>query len=163
MELPENYHDIERINARKDNALRLWDYLLELLKARRTRLEMSLQLQHNFQEMLYILDNMEELELRVAERDKGLHALFKLQSTMSTTSMVLFDHLGCLKKYETVEEILREFFDLRMKMYDKRKKFMVGMLQSEAGKLSNQARFILEKCDGTLKVKLKTQMSDIQY
>ena len=66
-------------------------------------------------------------------------------------------------RYETVEEILREFFDLRMKMYDKRKKFMVGMLQSEAGKLSNQARFILEKCDGTLKVKLKTQMSDIQY
>jgi spectrin beta len=48
----ENYHDIDRINARKDNVLRLWNYLLELLRARRSRLELSLQLQHNFQEML---------------------------------------------------------------------------------------------------------------
>ena len=39
----ENYHDIDRINARKDNVLRLWNYLLELLKARRSRLELSLQ------------------------------------------------------------------------------------------------------------------------
>jgi len=30
----ENYYDIERINARKDNVFRLWNYLLELLKAR---------------------------------------------------------------------------------------------------------------------------------
>ena len=45
----ENYHDIDRINARKDNVLRLWQYLLELLRARRMRLELSLQLQQNFQ------------------------------------------------------------------------------------------------------------------
>jgi spectrin beta len=45
----ENYHDIDRINARKDNVLRLWNYLLELLRARRSRLELSLLLQHNFQ------------------------------------------------------------------------------------------------------------------
>merc|ERR1719220_2075785 len=74
---------------------------------------------------------------------------------MSTTSMVLFDHLGRLKKYETVEEILREFYDLRLKMYEKRKAYMVGSLAGEAKKLSNQARFILEKCDGSLKVENK--------
>lgn len=45
----ENYHDIERINARKENVLRLWNYLLELLRARRLRLEMALQLQQTFQ------------------------------------------------------------------------------------------------------------------
>ena len=45
----ENYHDISRINARKDNVLRLWNYLLELLRARRTRLELSLGLQRIFQ------------------------------------------------------------------------------------------------------------------
>ncbi len=48
----ENYHDINRINARKDNVLRLWNYLLELLRARRSRLELSLLLQHNFQVIL---------------------------------------------------------------------------------------------------------------
>ena len=36
-------------------------------------------------------------KLRDAEIKSGLHTFFKLQTTISTTSMVLFDHLGCLK------------------------------------------------------------------
>ena len=43
--------------------MRLWKYLLELLRARRMRLEMSLSLQKIFQEMLYILDWMEEIKV----------------------------------------------------------------------------------------------------
>ena len=64
----ENYHDIDRINARKDNVLRLWNYLLELLKARRMRLELSLALQKIFQEMLYILDWMDEIKVRLKNK-----------------------------------------------------------------------------------------------
>lgn len=37
-----------------------------------------------------------------------------------------------------------------MQMYHKRKDYLEGILQAEASKLSNQARFILEKCDGTI-------------
>merc|ERR1719330_1487051 len=58
-------------------------------------------------------------------------------------------------KYETVEDILEEFFELRLKYYGKRKKYQEGMLSAEASRLSNQARFILEKCDGTVKVENK--------
>lgn len=71
----ENYHDMERINARKENVLRLWNYLLELLRARRYRLELSLQLQQNFQEMLHILDAMEELKTRLLTDDYGKHLM----------------------------------------------------------------------------------------
>merc|ERR1712241_575240 len=98
---------------------------------------------------------MKEEDIRKAETGKGLHTFFKLQTTMQTTSMVLFDHLGCMKKYETPIEIMKEFFTIRMSMYGKRKKYMEGALGAEACKLSNQARFILEKCDGTLKVENK--------
>ncbi|KFV85245.1 Spectrin beta chain, non-erythrocytic 1, partial [Struthio camelus australis] len=59
----ENYHDIKRINSRKDNILRLWEYLLELLRARRQRLEMNLTLQHLFQEMLHSIDWMDEIKV----------------------------------------------------------------------------------------------------
>ena len=59
----ENYHDIKRITARKDNVIRLWEYLLELLKARRQRLEMNLGLQRVFQEMLHIMDWMDEMKV----------------------------------------------------------------------------------------------------
>ena len=37
--------------------------------------------------------------------------------------------------------------------------FQVGMMAGEAGKLSNQARFILEKCDGSLKVRKQSKRS----
>lgn len=59
----ESYHDIKRVTARKDNVMRLWEYLLELLKARRLRLEMNLGLQRVFQEMLYIMDWMDEMKV----------------------------------------------------------------------------------------------------
>uniref|UniRef100_A0AAR5QGN6 Spectrin beta chain, non-erythrocytic 2 n=2 Tax=Dendroctonus ponderosae TaxID=77166 RepID=A0AAR5QGN6_DENPD len=71
----ESYHDMERINARKDNVLRLWNYLLELLRARRNRLDLSLQLQQNFQEMLHILDAMEELKTRLLIEELGKHLM----------------------------------------------------------------------------------------
>lgn len=86
---------------------------------------------------------------------KGLHRLFKLQTTLTTTSMVLFDANGCLKKYESVEDILREFYDVRLRFYQKRKNYLEGVLQAESRKLSNQARFICEKCDGVLTVENK--------
>lgn len=72
--------------------------------------------------------------------DKGLHQFFKLQTTFTTSSMVLFDANGCMKKYDDVTEIMREFFDLRLEFYFRRKKYLEGMLEAEALRLSNQAR-----------------------
>ncbi|XP_044730255.1 spectrin beta chain isoform X2 [Chrysoperla carnea] len=86
----ENYHDIDRINARKDNVLRLWHYLLELLRARRMRLELSLNLQQNFQEMIYILDSMEEIKQRLLTDDYGKH-LMGVEDLLQKHSLVEAD------------------------------------------------------------------------
>ncbi|XP_074548254.1 spectrin beta chain, erythrocytic isoform X2 [Halichoeres trimaculatus] len=71
----ERYHDAKRIDVRKDNILRLWDYLQELLKARRGRLEKNLTLQRIFQEMLYIISWMDEMKARLMSPDFGKHLL----------------------------------------------------------------------------------------
>ncbi|XP_053365355.1 spectrin beta chain, erythrocytic isoform X1 [Clarias gariepinus] len=71
----ERYHDAKRIDARKDNILRLWDYLQELLSARRGRLEKNLTLQRIFQEMLYIITWMDEMKPRLESTDFGKHLL----------------------------------------------------------------------------------------
>lgn len=70
---------------------------------------------------------------------------------------MLFDHNGVLRKFEAVEEILREFFDLRLKYYSKRKQYLVGMIQAEASKLSNQVSIFifLSCCSGNLRNKGK--------
>ncbi|XP_023676648.1 DNA topoisomerase 2-alpha [Paramormyrops kingsleyae] len=95
-------------------------------------------------------------EQRLLEAEAaGLHKVFKLQTPMTCHSMVLFDHVSGLKKYETVQDILKDFFELRLKYYVLRKDWLVGMLEAEGCKFSNQARFILEKIQGTLVIENK--------
>ena len=62
----------------------------------------------------------------------------------------MFDSYGALKKYESVDEIIREYYVTRLDCYVKRKEFLEGMLTAEAERLTAQARFILEKIDGTI-------------
>lgn len=69
---------------------RLWNYLLELLRARRSRLEMSMELQQNFQEMIYILDSMEEIKLRLLTDDYGKH-LMGVQDLLQKHALVEAD------------------------------------------------------------------------
>ncbi|XP_076228043.1 DNA topoisomerase 2 [Nomia melanderi] len=88
------------------------------------------------------------------ERD-GLHKAFKLQTTMTITSMCAFDENLCLKKYDSVLQIMKGFYKVRLETYHKRKDYLEGILNAEASKLSNQARFIVEKCDGTIVIENK--------
>jgi DNA topoisomerase-2 len=53
------------------------------------------------------------------------------------------------------EQIPREFFTLRLDYYAKCRSYMIGLHGAEAAKLSNQARFILEKCKGDLIIENK--------
>ena len=85
-----------------------------------------------------------------AAEKEGLYKKFKLESRISTTNMVLFDEGGCLRKYESVRSILKDFFQLRSKRYDIRKEYLEGQLKAEAAKLTAQARYITEKISGKL-------------
>ncbi|EST09519.1 Toprim domain protein [Kalmanozyma brasiliensis GHG001] len=74
--------------------------------------------------------------------EKGPDAFFKLSCQISTTNMVLFDQDGKIKKYSSPEEILEEFYLLRLSYYQKRKEHLVDQLKLMYDKLSNQARFV---------------------
>lgn len=52
-------------------------------------------------------------------------------------------------------QIMKGFYKVRLETYHNRKDYLEGILKAEAEKLSNQARFILEKCDGTLVIENK--------
>ncbi|XP_022654783.1 DNA topoisomerase 2-like isoform X2 [Varroa destructor] len=110
--------------------------------------------EYNTDTTIRFVVQMDERNLAKAE-DEGLHKTFKLQTTIATTSMVLFDSNGCIRFYQKPEEILEEFFNVRLQGYVKRRDYLIGLLTAEADKLSNQARFILEKCDGRLVVENK--------
>uniref|UniRef100_A0A1B0CES7 DNA topoisomerase 2 n=1 Tax=Lutzomyia longipalpis TaxID=7200 RepID=A0A1B0CES7_LUTLO len=92
---------------------------------------------------------------RIRAEAGGFHRVFKLSSSISTSSMHAFDENLCLRRYDNVNVILREFYTLRLDFYVKRKSYLVGMLTAEAEYLDNQARFIVEKCNGTIVVENK--------
>ncbi|XP_058051322.1 spectrin beta chain, non-erythrocytic 4 isoform X2 [Ahaetulla prasina] len=71
----EGYYDSRRIIAQKDNILRQWGLLTELVSARRTRLEQNIALQKIFQEMVYMIDWMEDLQAQLASKEFGKHLL----------------------------------------------------------------------------------------
>ncbi len=101
-------------------------------------------------------------QFNTLEREMGgFHRIFKLSGSISTNCMHGFDHNNCLRKYEKANDILREFFDLRLEYYSKRKEYLEGMLTAEADKLSDQARFIMEKCNNTLVVENKKRKTMI--
>lgn len=76
----------------------------------------------------------------------------KLVSTLSTNNMVLFDSNGRIRKYQNTEEIIREFFDTRLGVYEKRRFHILAALEHDVMVLSNKQRFIKLVIDGKLKV-----------
>jgi DNA topoisomerase-2 len=85
----------------------------------------------------------------------GIEKLFKLYTTSSSTNMHLFDAEDKLKKYETVEEIIDDYFVTRLQLYVERKAFLIDALEKELVILSNKARYIQELLDDTIDLRKK--------
>jgi DNA topoisomerase-2 len=82
-----------------------------------------------------------------------LYKKFKLNTSLSTTNMVLFDSTGKLKKYASANHILVEFFHERMRFYVARKAMLLAVAKAEQRILSDKARFVREVNNGTIIVK----------
>jgi DNA topoisomerase-2 len=61
-----------------------------------------------------------------------------------------------LRKYATVEEIIEDFYGVRMNIYGKRKANLVEEMQKKLIKLSNRARYIVENLEGVVDLRRKT-------
>ncbi|KAJ1961864.1 DNA topoisomerase 2 [Dipsacomyces acuminosporus] len=84
-----------------------------------------------------------EEQMRKAE-EEGFDKRFKLSSTIATSNMVCFDREGRLRKYASAEEIISDFYPLRLRYYQLRKENMAEQLGRELQTADNRARFVLE-------------------
>jgi len=85
----------------------------------------------------------------------GIEKILKLSTTVSTTNMHMFNKDSKLHKYASVEEIIEEFYDVRISMYSKRKVYMIQALQNKLIKLSNRAKYIMASLDGSVDLRKK--------
>lgn len=74
---------------------------------------------HENQTVRFVVEMSPE-QMKLAEAE-GLEKRFKIHSTLSTSNMVCFDPAGKIKKYSSAEEIVREFYPIRLEYYMKRK------------------------------------------
>uniref|UniRef100_A0A6C0DAA2 DNA topoisomerase (ATP-hydrolyzing) n=1 Tax=viral metagenome TaxID=1070528 RepID=A0A6C0DAA2_9ZZZZ len=99
------------------------------------------------------LDELESVQLE--NGCNGLEKQFKLFTTGSTSNMHLFDANDKLKKYANVTEIIDDYYDTRLKLYQTRKDYMIDYLTKELVVLSNKSKYIKENLDGTIDLRRK--------
>lgn len=75
---------------------------------------------YNTHRDVHFVLRMEEKHMKAA-LEEGLEEKFKLSKTIATSNLVAFDPEGRITKYATVEDIMKEFFAIRIKFYEKRK------------------------------------------
>lgn len=84
---------------------------------------------------VHFIVTLGEKDMEKAEA-QGLVEFFKLTSKINTSNMMCFDFDGKIKKYNSPEEIIEDFYPVRLEWYQKRK-------VSEFTNLSEGVRLIL--------------------
>ena len=69
--------------------------------------------------------------------------------------MHLFDADDKLKKYNTIPEIIDDYYVKRLEMYQIRKNYLIDEIQRELILLDNKARYIQENLNGTIDLRKK--------
>jgi len=85
----------------------------------------------------------------------NLENKLKLVSTKTTSNLHLFDSEQRMRKFEKVEDIVEEYFPVRLEYYQKRKDYLIAKLEREVMILHNKARFIEEQCEDKLDLRRK--------
>ena len=99
---------------------------------------------------------LEELEQSKGDYAcNGLEKLLKLYTTNTTTNMHLFDADDKLQKYEKISDIIDAYYDVRLKLYQTRKDYLIDAIEKELVLLSNKAKYIKENLEGTIDLRKK--------
>jgi DNA topoisomerase-2 len=86
---------------------------------------------------------------------------FKLQKTFHVSNMHLFHPVKGIHKYESPEDILRDFVEIRTTTYKKRKTYIINVLKEKTKKLENMSKFVDMVISNKLTV-FKRKRSDLE-
>jgi len=111
----------------------------------------------------FMKGKLEELETSKGDYDcNGLEKLLKLYTTNTTTNMHLFNAEDTLQKYNNIPDIINAYYEVRLKLYQQRKIYMINSLEKELLTLTNKAKYIVENLNGTIDLRKKKKEEVIQ-
>lgn len=90
---------------------------------------------------------------------------FKMHTTrpLSTSNMHLYTKNGNIKKYDSVLDIMQEFYDARLEYYEKRKAYKIRKIKKELKYLDARIKFIEDIISGELKIMNTKKQIIIDY
>jgi DNA topoisomerase-2 len=86
------------------------------------------------------------------DNPKKLIDILKLEKTISTNNMHLYNTNGVITKYGTANDILDAYYEYRLQFYDTRKENMIKILNQAWKILDNKCRFIRKVIKSQIKV-----------
>ncbi|EKX38687.1 hypothetical protein GUITHDRAFT_158481 [Guillardia theta CCMP2712] len=110
---------------------------------------------------VYFEVSMTEKRMEEAE-EVGIAKKFQLSRSLAISNMHLFNADGQIQRYDSPEQIMREFYGVRMEHYRQRKEQLEGELGKQLKVLDNKCRFIKEVIAGTLKVNNRKKTEIVQ-
>ncbi|NPV12984.1 MAG: hypothetical protein HPY57_14555 [Ignavibacteria bacterium] len=99
--------------------------------------------------------NIARETLKKIEDDNSLMDVFKLETYINLSNMHLFNKDGQIHKYESIDEIINEFIEVRLEYYQKRKDYILSQLEKDRKILFNKMKFINEILKGTIELNNK--------
>lgn len=87
----------------------------------------------------------------LVENDK-VYEFFKLESTIKSSNLTFFNEKRKLVQVKTTEEILVDFYKVRLKLYKKRYRHLVNSYEKELSKISAKILYIERVMDGKIKL-----------
>jgi DNA topoisomerase-2 len=111
---------------------------------------------YNDLEVTFILyldpDYYDDAKRKIEEFEKK----FRLVSSWKTTNMCCFDADRNIMKYETIGDLLEDYYVVRLALYEKRKAYQLTQMEDHIEELSAKAKFIKGIVDGTIKIMNQT-------
>ena len=93
----------------------------------------------------------------------------KLTSSVQVSNMYMYNSKGVITKYETVDDILIDFYKHRLEMYEARKRYMIRMLENQLNIIRHKIMFIdniLKKkiiLDNKRKAEVHTKLDELHF
>lgn len=75
-----------------------------------------------------------------------------LKRKISCSNMHLFDKSGHIRRFETTADILREFFSVRLDMYGRRLRHLIGAKEEELAACTYRSLFVSKVLEGSIRL-----------
>lgn len=96
-----------------------------------------------------------EFENGYLEKVKDIEKLYKLVRKISIGNMHLYNQYGTITRYNSIIEILEDYYNVRLELYEERKKNKLDSLQKQLLMISYKVKFILLIVENKLKINNK--------